>query len=258
MHPMLNVAIRAARLAGDTIVQQMDLANDVVVHEKGRNDFVSEIDRNVEIIIIDAIRKFYPDHAFLAEESGTTGSSDHQWIIDPIDGTTNYLHGFPQFAVSIAVRNKNRLEAGVVYDPLRQELFTASRGNGAQLNNKRIRVSQRSLLDGALLGTGFPFRDEELLNEYLESFRKFFPMVAGIRRAGAASLDLAYLACGRLDGFWEYRLNIWDIAAGILLIREAGGMVSDISGGDTYMDTGNIVAANSKLLRIMLNKLNRQ
>lgn len=257
MHPMLNIAIRAARAAGDIIVRQMDLVRDIAVHVKGKNDFVTEIDKNAEITIIQTIKKFYPDHAFIGEETGETGSNEHQWIIDPLDGTTNYLHGFPQFAVSIALRHKNQLQAGVIYDPLRQEMFTASRGHGAQLNNKRIRVSQRQALDGALLGTGYPCRQEELLDKYIDSFRIFCPLTAGIRRAGAASLDLAYLACGRLDGFWEYGLHIWDIAAGVLLIRESGGLVSGTDGKDDYMDTGNIVAANSKLLKIMLNKLNQ-
>jgi len=256
MHPMLNIAVRAARAAGDAIVRQMDFVNDIPVKEKGRNDFVTEIDQHAEAIIIETIKNAYPDHAFLGEETGKSGDSDFEWIIDPLDGTTNYLHGFPQFAVSIALRNKGRLEQAVIYDPLRQELFTASKGAGAQLNNRRVRVSQRRTLEGALLGTGFPFKDQALLDEYLESFRAFFPMTSGIRRAGAASLDLAYLACGRLDGFWEYKLKLWDIAAGVLLVREAGGMISDIDGGDHYMETGNIVAANSSLLKVMLQKLN--
>ena len=255
MHPMLNIAVRAARAAGDAIVRQMDRVQDISVQVKSRNDFVTDVDKAAEAIIINTIHTSFPQHAFLGEETGVTGNSDYQWIIDPLDGTTNFLHGYPQFAVSIALRHKGILDQAVVYDPLRQELFTASRGQGAQLNNRRIRVSNQLTLEGALLGTGFPFRDNDILEDYLNTFRAFFPMSSGIRRAGAAALDLAYLACGRLDGFWEFRLNIWDIAAGALLIQEAGGLVGELSGGVNYMDSGNIVAANPKLFKVMLKAL---
>ena len=255
MNPMLTIAVRAARAAGDVLIHKLDHINTLKVQEKSRNDFVSEIDLHAESVIIETIRNTYPRHAFIAEESGKQGNSDYEWIIDPLDGTTNYLHGFPQFAVSIALRHKHKLAVGVIYDPLRQELFTASAGEGAQLNNRRIRVSQHRSLEGALLGTGFPFKDQALLNQYLDTFKAFFPMTAGIRRAGSAALDLAYLACGRLDGFWEYQLEIWDIAAGVLLITEAGGIVGDIQGNDDYLESGNIIAANPKLLKAMLNKI---
>jgi myo-inositol-1(or 4)-monophosphatase len=248
---MLNIAIRAARAAGDAIVRQMDRVHDIPVEIKNRNDFVTEVDKTAEEIIIGTIHASYPQHAILAEETGATGDNEYRWIIDPLDGTTNFLHGFPQFAVSIALQHKGILDQAVVYDPLRQELFTASRGQGAQLNNRRIRVSSQLNLEGALLGTGFPFKDNDLLEDYLNTFRAFFPMSSGIRRAGAASLDLAYLACGRLDGFWEFRLNIWDIAAGVLLIQEAGGLVGELSGGMDYLKSGNIVAANPKLFKVM-------
>ncbi len=253
---MLNIAIRAARAAGDVIIRQIDHVQDLPVTKKSRNDFVTEVDKHAEMAIIETLRNSFPNHAFLAEESGQQGDSPYLWIIDPLDGTTNYLHGFPQYAVSIALQHKGELVQAVVYDPLRQELFTASRGEGAMLNNKRIRVSKQKSLEGALLGTGFPFKEQERLNEYLDSFKALFPMTAGIRRAGAASLDLAYVACGRLDGFWEFGLKPWDIAAGVLLIQEAGGMISGICGNENYMETGNIVAATPEIFDMMTKKIN--
>lgn len=252
MHPMLNIGIRAARAAGDQIIRYMDRVQDMPVNSKGRNDFVTEVDRHAETIIMETIGKSYPDHAFLAEESGVHGENEYQWVIDPLDGTTNYLHGFPQFAVSIALKYRGVLDQAVVYDPLRQELFTASRGSGAMLNNRRIRVSKQHSLEGALLGTGFPFGETDKLEIFISTFRAIFPTTSGIRRAGAASLDLAYVACGRLDGFWEFNLKEWDIAAGALLILEAGGLVSGMDGGDSYLQTGNILAANPRLHTEML------
>lgn len=257
MNPMLNIGIRAARAGGDQIIRYIDRVQDLPVNSKGRHDFVSEVDRYAEQIIIDTILKSYPDHSILAEESGEQGSGEFQWIIDPLDGTTNYLHAFPHFAVSIALKRKGEIDQAVVYDPLKQELFTASRGSGAFLNNKRIRVSQRKSLEGALLGTGFPFGDSDKLEEFITTFRAIFPMTAGIRRAGAASLDLAYVACGRLDGFWEFNLKLWDIAAGALVIKEAGGIISDIRETSEYMDSGNIVAANTKIHSELFNLLNQ-
>lgn len=255
MHPMLNIAIRAARAAGDSIVREMDRVSDISVDIKGKNDFVTEVDKHAEQIIINTIHSSYPDHAFLAEETGESGESDFLWIIDPLDGTTNFLHGFPHFAVSIALQHKGTLDQAVVYDPLKQELFTASKGKGALLNNRKIRVSSKTSLDGALLGTGFPFRDEQQMHSFISSFQALFPDVAGIRRAGVASLDLAYVACGRLDGFWEYSLKPWDIAAGALLVQEAGGINSELTGGVNYMDSGSIISANAKLLKAMLKKI---
>jgi myo-inositol-1(or 4)-monophosphatase len=245
-HPMLNIGIRAAHAAGDMIVRYIDRIEGLDVNSKGRNDFVSEVDKQAEHIIIDHIRKAYPEHGILAEESGQQGGDIYQWIIDPLDGTTNFLHGFPQFAVSIALKHKGILDQAVIYDPLRQELFTASKGAGAHLNNRRIRVSKQSDLEGALIGTGFPYGNMDKLEHYLECFRKLCPKTAGIRRAGAASLDLAYVACGRLDGFWEFDLKEWDIAAGALLIREAGGIIKDINGGDNLI-SGSIVAGNTRI-----------
>ncbi len=257
LHPMLNIAIRAARAAGDRIVRYLDRLPDLTVSEKDRNDYVSEVDREAEQAIIRILRKAYPDHAILAEESGGQGaeSAEYRWIIDPLDGTTNFLHGFPQFAVSIALQRRGRLEQAVVYDPMRQELFTATRGAGAQLNNRRIRVAQRPGLDGALLGTGFPFKHHEHLDAYLGMFRDLLVATAGIRRPGSAALDLAYVAAGRFDGFWEIDLNIWDIAAGVLLIQEAGGIVGDLTGGHRFLETGNIVAGNPRVFAAMVRKI---
>lgn len=255
MHPMLNIAIRAARSAGDTIVREMDRVSDISIDLKGKNDFVTEVDRQAEHIIIEIIKKAYPDHAFLAEESGKSGESEYIWIIDPLDGTTNFLHGIPHFAISIALQYKGRLDQAVIYDPVKQELFTASQGKGAQLNSKKIRVSSQKTIDGALLGTGFPFKEEHNMDRFIGNFKSFFPKAAGIRRAGAASLDLAYVACGRLDGFWEYDLKSWDIAAGVLLIQEAGGINSEISGGVDFLESGNIISANPKMMKAMLKAL---
>jgi myo-inositol-1(or 4)-monophosphatase len=213
------------------------------------NEFVTQVDRESEAIIIADIRKAYPNHAILAEESGAAGESEYRWIIDPLDGTTNYLHGFPQFCVSIALEHRGRLDQGVVFDPLRQELFIASRGGGARLDDRRIRVSKQTSLEGSLLGTGFPFRGTYDLDTYLETLRTLVPRSTGVRRAGAAALDLAYVAAGRLDGFWEFGLEPWDMAAGVLLIREAGGLVTDADGDEHYMDSGNIVTGTPKVLR---------
>nr|BAL53249.1 myo-inositol-1(or 4)-monophosphatase [uncultured Gammaproteobacteria bacterium] len=250
MHPMLNIATRAARRAGDLIVRSLDRIDYLSVDIKGRNDFVSEVDRAVEREIIQILRKAYPNHHFLGEEGGRRGKperDEYLWIIDPLDGTTNFLHGFPQFAVSIALKHRGHIEQAVVYDPLRQEMFTASRGQGAALNNRRIRVSRQPGLEGALLGTGFPFKHPEHLPAYLNMFQALFKICSDVRRAGAASLDLAYVACGRLDGFWEIGLKPWDMAAGVLLIQEAGGIVSDFMGGDRYLETGHLVAGTPKV-----------
>ncbi len=255
MHPMLNIAIRAARAAGDLIVREMDRVSDISVDIKGKNDFVTEVDTQAEFTIINTIKNSYPDHAFLCEESGASGDSDFQWIIDPLDGTTNFLHGFPHFAVSIALQHKGRLDQAVIYDPLKQELFTASKGKGAQLNNKKIRVSGHKTLDGALLGTGFPFGDTQKIDEFINSFRSLYPKIAGIRRAGAASLDLAYVASGRLDGFWEFGLKPWDIAAGTLIVQEAGGLISDMRGDNKFLETGNVVTGNPKIFKDILKHL---
>lgn len=248
MHPMLTIAVRAARAAGDVILRNMDNLDRLTIEVKAQNDYVSQVDLKAEETIISTLQQSYPDHSFLAEESGqSSNNSEYQWIIDPLDGTTNFLHGFPQFAVSIGLQYKKRMEVAVVFDPVKNELFTAARGKGAQLNNKRLRVSSQKGLKGALLGTGFPFKQPQHLDTYLATFKSVHNDVAGIRRAGSAALDLAYVAAGRLDGFWEIGLNSWDIAAGVLLVREAGGIVTDFSGEGNYLETGNVFAAGPKV-----------
>ena len=257
MHPSLNIAIRAARSAGKLLLRYSDRIDQISFESKSRNDFVSDMDRAAEATIIQELRSRFPDHAILAEESGEqAGKSDIQWIIDPLDGTTNYLHGFPQFAVSIALKHRDQLECGVVYDPLREELFTAARGRGAQLNDRKLRVTNRPSLEGALIGTGFPFRDQRHIDAYLGMFKAMTLATAGLRRPGSASLDLAYVAAGRTDGFWELGLSPWDCAAGALLILEAGGAITDLSGSNRFLDTGNMVAGNPKVHRAMLDLLN--
>jgi myo-inositol-1(or 4)-monophosphatase len=255
MHPLLNIAVRAARRAGEVIVRSLVRLDSLEVTSKGRNDYVSEIDRSAEREIIEIIHKHYPEHAILAEESGSSGDNDTVWIIDPLDGTTNFLHGFPVFAVSIAVQLRGKLEIGVIYDPMRQEVFTAARGEGAHLENHRIRVSKQRGLDGALLATGFPYReDEKYADNYFAMFRMLTTMCSGIRRPGAAALDLAYVACGRVDGFWEMGLKPWDTAAGTLMIREAGGRVGTL-GGDEYRLGANIVGGAPKVYEALIAAL---
>ena len=246
MHPLLNIAIRAARRGGEVIARSIPRLESIEIHAKARHDYVTEVDRSAENEIIGVIRHHYPDHAVLAEESGASGENDTRWIIDPLDGTTNFLHGFPVYAVSIAAEVRGRLEVATIYDVLRQELFTATRGAGAQLDSRKIRVSQRRGLEGALLATGFPFRANEDLDKYLEMLRIVMPEVAGVRRAGSAALDLAYVAAGRVDGFWELGLKPWDTAAGVLMITEAGGHVSRID-GDEYAYGADICAGTPKI-----------
>jgi myo-inositol-1(or 4)-monophosphatase len=257
MHePIVNIAIQAARAAGNIIVRGVQRLDTIKIAEKRPNDFVTEIDQKAEQEIITIIRKAYPKHAILGEESGEIKGKDYQWIIDPLDGTRNFIHGFPHFAVSIAIRRGSKIEHGVIYDPIRQELFTATRGKGAHLNDRRIRVSPRLQLENALLGTGFAFRHhQEMESKGIQILHSLLSVSGDIRRAGAATLDLAYVACGRLDAFWEFGLHIWDIAAGILLVKEAGGLICDPMGGENYLETGNIVAANPKLIRPLLKEI---
>ena len=248
MHALLNVAVMAARRAGGTLMRNLANLDKLKVEEKGYNDYVSDADRAAERAVIEIIHKHYPDHAILAEESGVQGESETVWIIDPLDGTTNFLHGFPVFAVSIGVQVKGRMEHGVVYDPMRQELFTASRGDGAQLDGRRIRVSGRHKLAEALVGTGFPFRRAgEEMGPYLAMLHKVLGSTSGVRRPGAAAIDLCYVAAGRLDAFWETGLKPWDIAAGSLIIREAGGIFSGLDGSEDYFDTGHVLTGTPKI-----------
>jgi myo-inositol-1(or 4)-monophosphatase len=252
MHPLLNIGMRAARRAGDLIVRSLSRLDSIKIDTKGRNDFVTDVDRKAEAEIIATVRRSYPQHAFLAEESGRSGDGEFVWIIDPLDGTTNFLHGFPTFSVSIAVEQKNRLQHAIVYDPMRQEFFTASRGEGAQLEGKKMRVSTQRTLEGALIGTGFPFRADGLhVDEYLAMLKVVMTSAAGVRRPGSAALDLAYVAAGRTDGFWEFGLSPWDTAAGTLLIQEAGGRVGTPA-GEEYALGRNIVAGNPKVYEGLL------
>ena len=247
MHPMLNTAVKAARRAGSVLVRNADRIDRLRVESKGHNDFVTEVDRLAEDEIVDILRRAYPNHAILAEESGGALSDDYCWIIDPLDGTTNFIHGYPQYGVSIALQHRGRLEQAVVFDPMRNELFTATRGQGAHLNERRIRVSQTHDFKRALLGTGFPFRSETYLESWVAVFRRVAGETSGVRRAGSAALDLAHVACGRFDAFWEFGLRIWDMAAGCLLIEEAGGMVGDPLGGQAHLESGLLVAGNPKI-----------
>jgi myo-inositol-1(or 4)-monophosphatase len=248
MQGMLNIAIRAARRAGEIMIRNLNKLESMQIAEKGRNDFVTRVDELAEAAIIEVIRDHYPDHAVLAEESGASGDHEYEWIIDPLDGTTNYLHGFPTFSVSIAVARQGDLQHGVVYDPMRQEIFSASRGQGAQLDGRKIRVSGQTGLHHALIATGFPYRlTESEIDVYLAMLRAVMIETAGVRRPGSAALDLCYVASGRVDGFWELGLRKWDVAAGALIIREAGGRISDFRGSDAYLDNGNVVAGAPKV-----------
>ena len=253
MHATLNIAVKAARRAATVINRASTQLDLLTVQSKSPNDFVTEVDRAAEQAIIEVLRDAFPGHGILAEESGESGpESEFTWIIDPLDGTTNFIHGLPQYAVSIAQTKNGVLEHAVVYDPNTNEMFTASRGAGAFLNDRRIRVSRRTRLNEALIGTGFPFRRFDHVDAYLAMFKELTQKTAGIRRPGAASLDLAYVAAGRFDGFWEMGLSPWDMAAGVLLIQEAGGLVSDLSGEANYLTTGNLVAGTPKIFGQLL------
>jgi myo-inositol-1(or 4)-monophosphatase len=255
MQPLLNIAVRAARKAGDLILRSLPRLESIQVASKGRNDFVTDVDRHAEQEIIATIRRAHPDHGILAEESGRSGGDEFVWIIDPLDGTTNFVHGFPTFAVSIALEHRGRLEQAVVYDPMRQELFTASRGTGAVLDGRRIRVSNQRELEGALIGTGFPYRENaRWLDSYIAMLKSVMSVSAGIRRPGSAALDLCYVAAGRLDGFWEIGLHPWDTAAGSLLIVEAGGIIGTLTGTE-YKQGGNVIAGTPKVYSALVECL---
>jgi myo-inositol-1(or 4)-monophosphatase len=256
MHPMLNIAVRAARRAGSIINRAALEGGGLKVRAKQANDFVTQVDDAAEAAIIDIVRKAYPGHGFLAEESGASpGSEEYVWIIDPLDGTTNFIHGFPQYCVSIGVQHRGALAHAVVYDPGRNELFTASKGRGAFLNDRRIRVSKCAHLKDALVGTGFPFRELDRIELYSRQLNHLMRSSAGVRRAGSAALDFAYVACGRLDAFWELGLSPWDMAAGALLVQEAGGLVGDLEGEQSYLTSGDVCAATPKVLAALLEAL---
>ena len=275
MHPMLNVAVMAARRAG-TIINRASLNLErLQVARKQQNDFVTEVDQAAEQAIIETLQTAYPTHEFLAEESGhlnqsgqisanaswadiarqaTQSEADHfVWIIDPLDGTTNFIHGFPQYAVSIALAINGVVQHGVIYDPTRDELFTATKGAGAFLNNRRIRVAAQSRLSECLVGTGFPYRNDQDLDAYMKRFALMTKNCAGLRRPGAAALDLAYVATGRFDAFFERDLKPWDMAAGILLIQESGGLVGNYSGEEGFLESGEVMAANPKIFGQMVH-----
>ena len=256
MHPTLTTAVKAARRAGQIITRASQDVDLLKVSSKRQNDFVTEVDRAAEDAIVGILREAYPDHAILAEESGESGpESEYRWIIDPLDGTTNFIHGMPQYAVSIALEHRGQMQSAVVFDPVRNELFTASRGRGAFLNDRRIRVSRRAKLGEALLGTGFPYRVWDHVDAYLGMFKSLMEKTAGLRRPGAAALDLAYVACGRFDGFFEIGLSPWDIAGGSLLVSEAGGLVGNLQGETGYMDSGNLVAATPRIYPAILQAI---
>lgn len=253
---MLNTAVKAARKAGSIISRASFDLDKLTVRSKQQHDFVSEVDHAAEEAIIDVLKEAYPDHGFLGEESGYKDrDADYLWVIDPLDGTTNFLHGLPQYCVSIGLLHKGAPQQAVVFDPNRNELFTATRGVGAYLNDRRIRVSKTDKIENALVGTGFPFKQIGDVDEYLRMLKNVMKATSGVRRPGAAALDLAWLACGRIDAFWERGLSPWDMAAGALLIREAGGLVADLDGGEHFLDKGHIVAANGKIFAAMLNLL---
>jgi myo-inositol-1(or 4)-monophosphatase len=255
MHPMLTIAVKAARRAGNIInrgARDLDL---LTVTAKGPKDFVSEVDRAAEAAIVETLLDAYPDHAILAEEGtakGANAQADNVWIIDPLDGTTNFLHGFPQYCVSIALAQRAVVTQGVIYDPVRNDLYTATRGRGAFLNDRRIRVSRRQHLRECLIGTGFPFRDGSYLDTYLRMMKTMIQQTAGLRRPGAAALDLACVAAGFYDGFWEVGLNPWDVAAGSLLVQEAGGLIGDLQGESGFLHGGQVIAANPKIFAQMV------
>jgi len=264
MHPMLNIAVKAARRAGSIINRAALDRTKLEIRSKHTNDFVTQVDKAAESAIIDIIRQAYPDHAVLGEESGSsegrnpsgsTSKAEYRWIIDPLDGTTNFIHGFPQYCVSIALQHRGAIEHGVIYDPAKNELFTASKGRGAFLDDRRIRVTKCASLKDALVGTGFPFKEMSRLDLYFRQLREVMQTSSGVRRAGAAALDLAYVAAGRMDAFWELGLSPWDMAAGALLIQEAGGLVGDLKGDTGWLESGDIAAATPKVFTQLLAAL---
>jgi myo-inositol-1(or 4)-monophosphatase len=256
MHALVNIAVKAARVAGNTLARAIDRLDRVEVQEKALNDYVTNYDIGAERQIIEIISEAYPHHSFLSEEAGHIGESVHQWIIDPIDGTANFMRGLPHFCISIAHAYEGKVDHGVIYDPMRQELFTASNGAGAFCNDQRLRVSKRSTLDAAIIATGFPYQvSEEDAETYAKLTHALLTNVSDIRRAGSAALDLAYVAAGRLDGYFERDVKIWDIAAGALMVKEAGGFISDLSGGENHLSTGGIVVAPAKIFKPLVQTI---
>ena len=256
--PHVTIAARAARSAGNIILRYMNRIDGLNIVEKQQLDFVSEVDKLAEAEIIKELRRAYPDHSILAEESGATGKGPLQWVIDPLDGTHNYLRGIPHFSVSIALLERGVPIHAVVFDPLRDELYTASKGDGAYLNDRRMRVSKRENLGGAMIATGFPFRQREHLTAQMDITRALLGQAEDIRRSGSAALDLAYVAAGRYDGYFEIGLKPWDLAAGVLLVHEAGGRYCDFAGRDGIPASGNIVAGNLNVAKAMVDAIGQQ
>jgi myo-inositol-1(or 4)-monophosphatase len=262
MHPMLNIAVKAARRAGSIINRASLDRTKLEIRAKRANDFVTQVDRAAEAAVIETIHQAFPDHAILGEESGAldakgaaAGKATYRWIIDPLDGTTNFIHGFPQYCVSIALEHRGVIEHGVIYDPAKNELFTASKGAGAFLDDRRVRVTKCAQLKDALVGTGFPFKEMSRIDPYFRQLREVMQNSSGVRRAGAAALDLAYVAAGRLDAFWELGLAPWDVAAGALMVQEAGGLVGDLAGNAGWLENGDITAATPKVFPQLLAAL---
>lgn len=255
MHPMLNIGVRAARKAGNFIAKTFENSEDIQVTAKGSNDIVTNIDTEAEALIIDIIRQAYPEHNIVGEESGLVQGkdADYQWIIDPLDGSTNFVSGFPHFAVSIALRIKNRTELAIVYDPIRNELFTAERGRGAKLNNQRLRTSKATELNGTIVGAGFPYKQRQHLPAFQGIFAEMFVQVSDVRRSGCAALDLCYVAASRLDAYFGVGLKPWDMAAAELIARESGALCTDFAAGSNYMASGNLVVANPRIIKPMLS-----
>lgn len=255
MHPMLNIGVRAARKAGNFIAKSFENTEEIEVTAKGANDLFSNIDTEAEALIIDIIHQAYPDHGIIGEESGLLEGkdADYQWIIDPLDGSANFVSGFPHFAVSIALRIKNRTELAIVYDPIRNELFTAERGRGAKLNNQRMRTGTAKELAGTIIGAGFPYKQRQHLPAFLNIFNEMFVQVSDVRRSGSAALDLCYVAASRMDAYFGVGLKPWDMAAAELIARESGALCTDFAAGSNYMANGNLVVANPRLIKPILS-----
>lgn len=253
--PAVNIAVQAARRAGTVIQRSIHRADAIGVSDKGQYDFVTDADKLAEAEIIKEIRKAYPDHAIWGEETGRSGHSRYVWVIDPIDGTSNFMRGFPHCAVSIAMMEDGVIQHGVIYDPVRDEIFHATKGSGAYLNDRRIRIGARGGMPGALVATGFPFKQRHRLALQMRMAKALLDDGEDLRRTGSAALDLAYVACGRLDGYFEFGLQPWDVAAGALLVREAGGVVLDFEGEDGWFDSGNVIAGNLKVAAAMVARI---
>lgn len=255
MHPFLNTIFPAVRKASQLILAGLGDVKTLSVQEKGLYNYVTQIDQQSEKILVETVKKAYPTHSIQAEEGGAVEGDDYLWLIDPLDGTKNFVNGFPHLCISIAVLYQQRLEHALIYDPIRDELFTASRGKGAKLNNNRIRVNPNQTLQGSLIATAIPTLDKSFFSDYMKGFTKIYPYSSGLRCCGSAALNLAYVAAGRVGGHWEMGLAPWDIAAGALLVREAGGLVSDSRGGDDFLTTGNIVAGAPKVFKGLIQNL---